>query len=236
MASMQAALTVYPVVGLPEIDRGADLAGMISDVAELADGDVVVVTQKIVSKAEGQMVEVDPNDPDAKRLLAESQAVRVLRRRGDLVVTETRHGYVCANSGIDLSNVEEGWAALLPEDPDRSARRIRDGIRARSGRTVGVIISDTFGRAWRRGVVDVAIGCAGVRGIVDLRGTRDGLGRELVATEMCIVDEIAAAAELVMGKASAVPAAVVRGIDPTVLGEGSVTREVVRPYGEDLFR
>jgi coenzyme F420-0:L-glutamate ligase/coenzyme F420-1:gamma-L-glutamate ligase len=233
---MQAALTVYPVVGLPEIDRGADLAGMISDVAELADGDVVVVTQKIVSKAEGQMVEVDPNDPDAKRLLAESQAVRVLRRRGDLVVTETRHGYVCANSGIDLSNVEEGWAALLPEDPDRSARRIRDGIRARSGRTVGVIISDTFGRAWRRGVVDVAIGCAGVRGIVDLRGTRDGLGRELVATEMCIVDEIAAAAELVMGKASAVPAAVVRGIDPTVLGEGSVTREVVRPYGEDLFR
>jgi len=236
MASMQAALTVYPVVGLPEIDRGADLAGMISDVAELADGDVVVVTQKIVSKAEGQMVEVDPNDPDAKRLLAESQAVRVLRRRGDLVVTETRHGYVCANSGIDLSNVEEGWAALLPEDPDRSARRIRDGIRARSGRTVGVIISDTFGRAWRRGVVDVAIGCAGVRGIVDLRGTRDGLGRELVATEMCIVDEIAAAAELVMGKASAVPAAVVRGIDPTVLGEGSVTRDVVRPYGEDLFR
>ncbi len=227
---------MYPVLGLPEIDRGADLARMISDAAELADGDVVVVTQKIVSKAEGQMVEVDASDPEAKRLLAESEAVRVLRRRGDLVVTETRHGYVCANSGIDLSNVEEGWAALLPEDPDRSARRIRDGIRARSGRTVGVIISDTFGRAWRRGVVDVAIGCAGVRGIVDLRGTRDGMGRELVATEMCIVDEIAAAAELVMGKASAVPVAVVRGVDPSVLGEGSVTREVVRPYGEDLFR
>ncbi|MGO9558436.1 MAG: coenzyme F420-0:L-glutamate ligase [Acidimicrobiales bacterium] len=236
MASMKAVLSVYPVLGLPEIDRGADLARMISDAAELADGDVVVVTQKIVSKAEGQMVEVDASDPEAKRLLAESEAVRVLRRRGDLVVTETRHGYVCANSGIDLSNVEEGWAALLPEDPDRSARRIRDGIRARSGRTVGVIISDTFGRAWRRGVVDVAIGCAGVRGIVDLRGTRDGMGRELVATEMCIVDEIAAAAELVMGKASAVPVAVVRGVDPSVLGEGSVTREVVRPYGEDLFR
>ena len=137
----------------------------------------MVVTQKIVSKAEGRMVRVDPGDPDAKRRLAESEAVRILRRRGDLVVTETRHGYVCANSGIDLSNVAEGWAALLPEDPDRSARRIRDGLRARSGRTVGVVISDTFGRAWRRGVVDVAIGCAGVRGIVDLRGTLDALGR-----------------------------------------------------------
>ncbi|MGO9195724.1 MAG: coenzyme F420-0:L-glutamate ligase [Acidimicrobiales bacterium] len=236
MSSMPAALTVHPVAGFPEIDRGADLAGVIAELAELEDGDVVVVTQKIVSKAEGRMVRVDPGDPDAKRRLAESEAVRILRRRGDLVVTETRHGYVCANSGIDLSNVAEGWAALLPEDPDRSARRIRDGLRARSGRTVGVVISDTFGRAWRRGVVDVAIGCAGVRGIVDLRGTLDALGRELVATEMCIVDEIAAAAELVMGKASGVPVAVVRGVDPAVLDEGSVLREVVRPYGEDLFR
>lgn len=236
MVPTPATLTVCPVAGLPEIGRGADLAQMISERAELEDGDVVVVTQKIVSKAEGRMVKVDPTDADAKRRLAESESVRVLRRRGELVVTETRHGYVCANAGIDLSNVEEGFAALLPEDPDRSARRIRDGIAARTGKRVGVVISDTFGRAWRRGVVDVAIGCAGIRGIVDLRGTNDALGRELVATEMCIVDEIAAAAELVMGKASAVPVAVVRGVDEAVLGEGSVLKEVVRPYGEDMFR
>ncbi|MHB8243863.1 MAG: coenzyme F420-0:L-glutamate ligase [Acidimicrobiales bacterium] len=231
-----AALFVIPVSGLPEIDRGDDLAGLIALAAELEDGDVVVVTQKIVSKAEGRMVRVDPADAAAKRRLAEAEAVRVLRRRGELLVTETRQGYVCANAGIDLSNVAEGWAALLPEDPDRSARRIRDGLKVRSGRSVGVVISDTFGRAWRRGVVDVAIGCAGIRGIVDLRGSLDALGRELVATEMCIVDEIAAAAELVMGKSSSVPVAVVRGIDPAVLGDGSVLDEVVRPYAEDLFR
>jgi coenzyme F420-0:L-glutamate ligase/coenzyme F420-1:gamma-L-glutamate ligase len=233
---MRAALSVYPVLDLPEVERGADLAGMIVERTALEEGDVVVVTQKIVSKAEGRLVPVDESDPGAKRALAESEAVRVLRRRGDLVVTETRHGYVCANSGIDFSNVAAGLAVLLPEDPDRSARRIRDGIRARCGRTVAVIVSDTFGRAWRRGVTDVAIGCAGIRGIVDLRGTRDALGRELVATEMCLVDEIAGAAELVMGKASSVPVAVVRGVDPSALGDGSVLREVVRPYGEDLFR
>ncbi len=231
-----AGLRVLPVAGLPEISRGADLADLICGAVALEEGDVVVVTQKIVSKSEGRMVQVDPTDASAKRRLAEAEGVRVLRRRGELVITETRHGYVCANSGVDFSNVEEGWAALLPEDADRSARRIRDGLRARTGREVAVVVSDTFGRAWRRGVVDVAIGCAGIRGIVDLRGTTDALGRELVATEMCVVDEIAAAAELVMGKAAKVPAAVVRGVDPSVLGPGSVRAEVVRPYGEDLFR
>ncbi|HET9092540.1 MAG TPA: coenzyme F420-0:L-glutamate ligase, partial [Acidimicrobiales bacterium] len=187
-----AGLRVLPVPGLPEISRGADLAGLIAGAVALEEGDVVVVTQKIVSKSEGRMVRVDPADPSAKRRLAESEGVRVLRRRGELVITETRQGYVCANSGVDFSNVEDGWAALLPEDADRSARRIRDGLRARTGREVAVVVSDTFGRAWRRGVVDVAIGCAGIRGIVDLRGTKDALGRELVATEMCVVDEIAA--------------------------------------------
>jgi len=235
---------ILPVTGLGEVAPGTDLAALIAgavapadpDGPELASGDVVVVTQKIVSKAEGRMVRVDTSDPDAKRLLAESESVRVLRRRGDLVVTETRHGFVCANSGVDLSNVAEGWAALLPEDPDRSARRLRDGLRARTGLEVAVVISDTFGRAWRRGVTDVALGCAGIRAVVDLRGTTDALGRELVATEICVVDEIAAAADLVMGKARGVPVAVVRGVDPLMLGRGSVTEEVVRPYGEDLFR
>jgi coenzyme F420-0:L-glutamate ligase/coenzyme F420-1:gamma-L-glutamate ligase len=231
-----ASLSVFGIAGLPEVGAGDDLAAMIADRAQLVTGDVVVVTQKIVSKAEGRIVAVDAGDADARQELALREAVRVLRRRGDLVVTETRHGFVCANSGVDLSNITDGYAALLPIDPDRSARRIRDGLRARAGCEVGVIVSDTFGRAWRRGVTDVAIGCAGVRGIVDLRGTEDALGRTLVATEICVVDEIAAAAELVMGKAAGVPVAVVRGLDPSLLGDGSVAREVVRPYGEDLFR
>ncbi len=229
-------LLVLGIEGLPEIGPGDDLAALIAEHAPLAGGDVVVVTQKVVSKAEGRTVRIDPSNPDAKRLLAESESVRVLRRRGDLVVTETRHGFVCANSGVDLSNVAEGWAALLPEDPDRSARRLQDGLRARTGLEVAVVISDTFGRAWRRGVTDVAIGCAGIRAVVDLRGTTDALGRELVATEICVVDEVAAAAELVMGKARGVPVAVVRGVDAAVLGPGTVAQEVVRPYGEDLFR
>ena len=224
------------MTGLGEIAPGDDLASLIAAEVTLEAGDVVVVTQKIVSKAEGRLVSVDPDDADQRRALAESEAVRVLRRRGDLVITETAHGFVCANSGVDLSNVANGWAALLPVDPDRSARRIRDGLRARTGVEVGVVISDTFGRAWRRGVTDVAIGCAGVVAVVDLRGSLDALGRELVGTEVCVVDEIAAAAELVMGKARGVPVAVVRGVDPAWLGSGAVASDVVRPYGEDLFR
>lgn len=229
------ALVVLPVTGLPEIRPGARLGRLVAEHAELADGDVVVVTQKVVSKAEGRIVAVDASDPDAKRALAESEAVRVLRRRGDLVVTETRHGFVCASSGVDLSNVEEGYAVLLPLDPDRSARRIRDELGG-LGVEVGVIVSDTFGRAWRRGLTDVAIGCAGIAAVVDLKGERDALGRELVATEVCVADELAAAAELVMGKASGVPVAIVRGADPSWFRESSVATEIVRPYGEDLFR
>jgi coenzyme F420-0:L-glutamate ligase/coenzyme F420-1:gamma-L-glutamate ligase len=166
----------------------------------------------------------------------EQEAVRVLRRRGDLLITETRHGFVCANSGVDFSNVASGWAALLPEDADRSARRIRDGLRAHAGVEVGVIVSDTFGRPWRQGVTDVAIGCAGVAGVVDLRGTTDALGRELQATEVCVADEIASAAELVMGKASGIPVAVVRGLNGQWLRRGSVSDEIVRSPAEDLFR
>ncbi|HEX9529770.1 MAG TPA: coenzyme F420-0:L-glutamate ligase, partial [Acidimicrobiales bacterium] len=164
------------------------------------------------------------------------EAVRVLRRRGDLIVTETSHGFVCANAGIDLSNVERGFAALLPVDPDRSARRIRDGLRARAGAEVGVIVSDTFGRAWRRGLTDVAIGCAGIGAVVDLRGSTDALGRELQVTEVCIADEIAGAAELVMGKSAGVPVVLVRGVHRSWLRDGSVRQEVVRRHDEDLFR
>ena len=229
-------ITILPVAGLPEVRPGDVLAALIAEAAALEAGDVVVVTQKVVSKAEGRLVPVDPDDPLSHKALVEQESVRVLRRRGDLVISETSHGFVCANAGIDLSNVEAGYAALLPLDPDRSARRIRDGLLARTGLSVGVIVSDTFGRTWRQGVTDVAIGCAGVAAVVDLRGTQDALGRELQVTEVCVADELASAAELVMGKATGVPVAIVRGVDPSWLREGSVRAEVVRPPGEDLFR
>lgn len=229
-------ITLIPVEGIPEVAPGTDLAELIAAHAPLEAGDVVVVTQKIVSKAEGRLVEVDPDDPLSHKAAVEAEAVRVLRRRGELVMTETRHGFVCANSGVDLSNVARGWAVLLPVDSDRSARRMRDGIRARTGLEVGIVVSDTFGRTWRRGVTDVAIGVAGVAGVVDLRGSSDAYGRTLAVTEVCVADEIAGAAELVMGKASQVPVAIVRGIDAAWLRDASVAAEIVRKPAEDLFR
>src|SRR5262245_14008884 len=149
-------LQIMPVEGIGEVRPGDDLSRLLAGAApDLADDDVVVVTQKVVSKAEAQLVPVNPHDPASKARIVAGESVRILRRRGDLVIAETRHGFVCANAGVDLSNVEEGWAALLPEDPDRSARRLRDGLRGRLGVTVAVIISDTFGRTWRRGLTDV---------------------------------------------------------------------------------
>jgi coenzyme F420-0:L-glutamate ligase/coenzyme F420-1:gamma-L-glutamate ligase len=234
---MTRGLEIRPVVGIGEVRPGDDLAGLLAKAADdLKEGDVVVVTQKVVSKAEAQLVPIDPNDPESKAKIVEGESVRVLRRRGELVISETRHGFVCANAGVDLSNVEHGWAALLPENPDRSARRIRDSLRHRLGVSVAVIISDTFGRVWRRGLTDVAIGCAGIKPVVDLRGTLDDYGRELEVTEVCVADEICGAAELVMGKATGTCAAIVRGIDPAWLGRGEVARDIVRPAAEDLFR
>jgi coenzyme F420-0:L-glutamate ligase / coenzyme F420-1:gamma-L-glutamate ligase len=224
------------VEGIPEVRPGDDIATLIAAAAELRTGDVLVVTQKIVSKAENQLVAVDPDDPLAHKALVEEESVRVLRRRGDLVISETRHGFVCANAGVDRSNLDAGVAALLPRDSDRSARRIRDRLRDATGAEVGVIVSDTFGRAWRRGLVDVAIGCAGIAALVDLRGSEDAVGHELQVTEVAVADEIAAAAELVMGKAQGVPVAIVRGLEAGWLRESSVHAEVVRPPGEDLFR
>ncbi len=241
-------LSVFPVTGMGEIRPGDDLAEVLASLlipsgvrqpvipGGLADGDVLVVTQKVVSKAEGRIVAIDADDASAKVALVEAESVRIVRRRGDLLITETRHGFICANAGVDLSNVDAGTAALLPVDPDRSARRIREAIEHRHGVTVGVIISDTFGRTWRRGVTDVAIGIAGVAGVVDLRGTVDATGRVLEATEVCVADELAGAAELVMGKDRNIPAAVLRGIDPRWMRPSSVAEEIVRPPDEDLFR
>ena len=229
-------LEILPVEGLPDIGPGDEIGDLVASAADLEDGDVVVVTQKIVSKAEGRLVAIDPDDPFSHKSLVEAESVRVLRRRGDLIISETRHGFVCANAGVDLSNLARGQAALLPLDSDRSARHIRDRIRAKAGVEVAVVVSDTFGRPWRRGLVDVAIGCAGISAIVDLRGTDDASGRTLQVTEVAVADELAAAAELVMGKASGIPVAVVRGVDRAWLGDGSVRHQVVRPPAEDLFR
>jgi len=229
-------LSVFPVLGIGEIVPGDDLAGMLAEATPLQDHDVLVVTQKVVSKAEGQIVEIDTTDPRGHKAIVEDESVRVLRRRGELIISETKHGFVCANAGVDLSNVEAGHAVLLPVDSDRSARRIRDVVRAKQNVEVGVIISDTFGRPWRTGVTDVALGSAGIGPILDLRGTNDALGRELQVTEVAIVDEIASAADLVMGKSAGYPAAVVRGIPSSWFRRGSVSDEIIRNPHDDLFR
>ena len=234
-------MTAWGVEVIGEIRPGDQLGDIIVEACTaepngpLLDNDVLIVTQKIVSKAEGRLVAIDPDDPLSHKGLVEQEARRVVRRRGDLIITETKHGFICANSGIDLSNVERGWAALLPLDSDRSARRIRDIVRARLGVSVGVIVSDTFGRPWRKGLTDVAIGVAGIAGVVDLRGTEDALGRVMQVTEVAVADELASMGELVMGKSEGVPVSVIRGTDPSWFRDSSV-EELIRPPAEDLFR
>lgn len=234
-------LTIWGVEGIGEVSPGDQVGDVIVDACQheangpLQDGDVLVVTQKIVSKAEDRLVPIDPSDPLSHKKLVEDEAVRIVRRRGDLIITETRHGFICANSGVDLSNVEDGYAALLPIDSDRSARRIRDIVRSKLGVTIGVIISDTFGRPWRHGLTDIAIGVAGIAGVIDLRGTEDALGRTMAVTEVAVADEIASAAELVMGKSTGIPVAVVRGIDSAWFRDSSVN-ELIRSAQDDLFR
>lgn len=234
------ALVIIPVAGIPEIRPGDPLGEMITTAAAaqdtpLLDRDCIVVTQKIVSKAENRLVPLDHEDLDARRALVEGESVRILRRRGDLIISETSHGFVCANAGVDLSNVEDGYAALLPVDGDRSAHRIRTTVKVAGGAEVAVVISDTFGRAWRHGLTDVAIGVSGLAAVVDLRGEADAKGRELHVTEVAVADEVASAAELVMGKAAAVPVAIVRGLDASWFRDGTVN-ELIRAPRDDLFR
>jgi len=229
-------LLIEGIEGIPEIQPGDDLAELIvtalaGNDCELQDGDIVVVTHKVVSKQEGRLVEIP--DEATYRSLVEDEAMEVIRRRGDLVIARTRHGFICANAAVDRSNIAEGYALLLPIDPDRSAHRLRTLIERATGTSIGLVITDTFGRPWRRGLVDVAIGMSGLPAIVDLRGTTDAHGNELSVTEVAVVDEIAAAADLVMGKATQIPIAVVRGLDLTGSGRA---QDLVRPAGEDLFR
>jgi len=218
-------ISIRRVEGLPEIAAGDDLALLLADAIvpmAPAEGDVVVVTQKVVSKAEARTTPAADRDA-----VIEAETKRVVARRGDLVIVETAHGFVCANAGVDASNVADGLLTLLPEDPDASARRLRDVLTEQLGiRRLGVVITDTFGRPWREGLVDVAIGVAGMPAAVDLRGTTDHAGRELEVTVMALADQIAAAAGIVMGKAERVPAAVVRGVSWD--GDAGAASELVR--------
>ena len=230
-------LEIHPLVGIGAVRPGDDVAALLIDALDPlrpSDGDVLVVTHKIVSKAEGKVVAVNGDEDSGKRLLVESEAVSIVRRRGDLIIAETKHGFICANAGIDRSNAEPGTLILLPDDPDRSAHRIRVRVERRFGIDIPVIISDTFGRPWRKGLTDVAIGVSGLETVVDLRGSLDWTGRELEVTEIAVADELASAADLVMGKASGIPAALVRGYDGP-RGDGKGT-DLVRPANEDLFR
>ena len=226
-------IRLIPLPGLPELAAGDDLGSLLADAAEraggLVAGDVVVVAHKAVSKVEGRVERAA--DPLAV-VLREARAVR--RRRGDLVIAETEHGFVCASAGVDRSNTPgEGWVVLLPHDPDASARRLRSALRERFGLAPAVIVSDSFGRAWRQGTTDVAVGVAGLAPLLDLRGTRDGGGYILSSTVIAVADELAGAAELVMGKARGIPAAIVRGY-AVPAGDGSA-RELVMPPERDLF-
>jgi len=226
---------IFPVPGLPDIEPGDDLTALLVEVlAPLhpRDGDILVVTHKVVSKAEGAMASA-ATEEDYRNLVA-SEATSIVRRRGDMVIAVTRHGFVCANAGVDRSNVTGDRVVLLPRDPDRSAHRIRTRLQRDLGVDLAVVISDTFGRAWRTGVVDVAIGISGIRPILDLKGTTDMHGRLLEVTEVAIADEVAAAAELAMGKATGIAAALVRGVayEP---GMGRAS-ELVRNPNEDMFR
>jgi coenzyme F420-0:L-glutamate ligase / coenzyme F420-1:gamma-L-glutamate ligase len=227
-------LRIVPLAGMPEVRSGDDLAALLGDAIDraggLEEGDVLVVAQKVVSKAEGR---VEQADDHVAVILREARAVR--RRRGGLVIAETEHGFVCASAGVDRSNAPgEGWLVLLPRDPDASAAALRNALGARFGVAPAVVVSDSFGRAWRQGTTDVAIGVAGLSPLLDLRGTRDARGYELQTTMVAVADELAGAAELVMGKSGGVPAALVRGYRVPA-GEGSA-RDLIMPPERDLFR
>lgn len=236
--------------GLPEVGEGDDLAALIarsaSEAGGLRDDDVVVVAQKVVSKVEGRTVRLSDVEPSAlaatiavdhdprqiETILRE--AARIVRMRPPLVIAETRHGFVCASAGVDASNASEaGSLVLLPVDPDASAARLREVLQRFSGRRLAVLVTDSFGRPWRQGTTDVAIGAAGLSVLLDLRGERDPLGYELQATTIAVADEIAGAAELVMGKTARIPAAIVRGV--SLAGSGQA-RDLVMPPQRDLFR
>ncbi|MER7849914.1 coenzyme F420-0:L-glutamate ligase [Kitasatospora sp. NPDC096077] len=225
-------LTVVGVEGLPEIEAGADLAGLIAKAATYQDGDIVVVTSKVVSKAEGRLLHAADREA-----AIDAETVRVVARRGHARIVENRNGFVMAAAGVDASNTAPGTVLLLPEDPDASARALRARLQELTGRRLAVVVTDTFGRPWRSGLTDVAIGAAGLSVLEDHRGRTDSHGNELALTVTATADELAAAADLVKGKATGVPVAVVRGLGHLVTTEdGEGTRPLVRSADHDMFR
>jgi coenzyme F420-0:L-glutamate ligase / coenzyme F420-1:gamma-L-glutamate ligase len=244
-------LRIRPITGLPELREGDDLGALIASTADPDDGEIVVISQKAVSKAEGRIrrladmhpgeeatelaARLDKDPAVVELVLAES--VRVVRAERGVLITETKGGWICANAGIDTSNLDEGWVSLLPVDGDSSARRIRAAIRETAGASTGVVIADSFGRAWRIGQADIAIGCAGLSPLADWRGRRDSRGQELSATLVATADELAAAADLARDKDSGVPGAVISGLPDLVIEEdGPGAQALRRPERDDLFR
>jgi coenzyme F420-0:L-glutamate ligase len=235
-------IEVLPVLGIGELRPGDDLAAVIAEQTELQDGDVLVVTSKIVSKVEGRLIVLESADPAAREAARQAaidgETVRVVARRGELKIVETRHGLVLAAAGVDASNVALDELALLPIDPDASAQLLRESLRERLGVEVGVIVSDTMGRAWREGLTDAAIGVAGLTAITDPRGQVDAYGNTLEVTRVAVADEIAAAADLVKGKLGGIPVAIVRGLAPDgkLPDDGNGSRELIRSGADDMFR
>jgi coenzyme F420-0:L-glutamate ligase/coenzyme F420-1:gamma-L-glutamate ligase len=225
-------IRISPVHGMPEVIAGDDIGRLILDATPVEPGDVVVIAQKIVSKAEGRIVAA--NTRDDARAAAKRDAKRIVRETPQHLIVETQHGFVCANAGVDMSNVADGTAALLPKDSDASAARIRATLEDAVGPPIAVIVSDTFGRPWRVGFTNVAIGASGIELLRGYKGQFDAAGRELMITEIAHLDELSAAAELVMNKLDGVPVAIVRGY-PFEIGSGAV-RDIVRPVADDLFR
>ena len=225
-------IEIIPVAGLPEFKSNDDLVEILSNALNnpLTENDILVITQKIISKIENRTVNLQ--DKDFSEVLKD-EATQIIRKRGETIIARTKHGFICANAGIDKSNIEQGYALLLPEDPDKTAYKIRKQIFVRNSINVAVIISDTFGRAWRKGQTNVAIGCSGIEPMVSYIGTTDSFGNDLMATEIAIVDELASASELVMNKIDEIPIAIIRGYSYENSDKG--IKEIIRADDEDFF-
>lgn len=225
-------IEIIPVTGLPEFKSNDELVEILSNTLNesLVENDILVITQKIISKIENRTVNLQ--DKDFSEVLKD-EATQIIRKRGETVIARTKHGFICANAGIDKSNIEQGYALLLPEDPDKTAYKIRKQIFVRNNINVAVIISDTFGRAWRKGQTNIAIGCSGIEPMVSYIGTTDSFGNDLMATEIAIVDELASASELVMNKIDEIPIAIIRGYSYENSNKG--IKEIIRADNEDFF-
>jgi len=228
-------VSIFPIMNLPEFDTGHEIVEeLIESVEEnkisLEDSDVIVITQKIISKVEGRKIDINKEDIEE---VIKSESLQIIRKRGETVIAKTKHGFICANAGIDKSNIEEGSALLLPEDPDKTSRDIRKKIEHKTGKKISVIICDTFGRAWRKGQTNVAIGSSGIEPLESYIGEKDTFDNELFATEIAIVDELAGAAELVMKKSDNIPIVIIKGVKYNISDLG--VDELIRDAQEDFF-